>query len=123
MFKKWISLRENNEEEMAFIQAIKQTPEDRTTWLVYADWLDDHGRPEEAAVIRKAKATAPPKSRQVNSMGEREYQSFGTWRKAIMTEFPGVTFEGNKDIAQALFHGTGVGEWDGERGVIYAKAS
>lgn len=120
MFKKWIALREND--ETAFIQAIKASPTDRTVWLVYADWLDEHDRPEEAAKIRLAKSSPPPKSRQVNSMGEREYQSFGTWRKAIMAEFPGVTFDGNKDIAQALFYGTGVGEWDGERGVIYAKS-
>jgi uncharacterized protein (TIGR02996 family) len=32
-------------EEWAFLRAMLDVPEDRTTWLVYADWLDDRGDP------------------------------------------------------------------------------
>jgi uncharacterized protein (TIGR02996 family) len=36
-------------EERAFREAVKSDPQDR---LVYADWLDDHGRSDEAEVQR-----------------------------------------------------------------------
>jgi uncharacterized protein (TIGR02996 family) len=36
----------------AFLQAILESPEDDTPRLVYADWLDEHGRPEQAEFIR-----------------------------------------------------------------------
>jgi uncharacterized protein (TIGR02996 family) len=36
----------------AFLQAILEDPDDDTPRLVYADWLDDHGRPERAEFIR-----------------------------------------------------------------------
>ncbi len=32
-------------EDWAFIRAMLDVPEDRNTWLVYADWLDDRGDP------------------------------------------------------------------------------
>lgn len=40
-------------DEVAFLAAIRAVPTDRTTQLVYADWLDDHGlKSELAAVLR-----------------------------------------------------------------------
>ena len=39
-------------EAAAFLTAIRANPADDTPRLVFADWLDDHGRPDEAAVIR-----------------------------------------------------------------------
>ena len=30
-------------QESAFVDAIRETPDDRTLWLVYADWLDEAG--------------------------------------------------------------------------------
>jgi uncharacterized protein (TIGR02996 family) len=36
----------------AFLQAIREAPEDDTPRLVYADWLEEHGRSERAEFIR-----------------------------------------------------------------------
>jgi uncharacterized protein (TIGR02996 family) len=36
----------------AFLHAVCERPDDDTPRLVYADWLDDHGRPERAEFIR-----------------------------------------------------------------------
>jgi uncharacterized protein (TIGR02996 family) len=38
--------------EDAFMQAIRENPDDDTPRLVYADWLDEHGQPERAEFIR-----------------------------------------------------------------------
>src|SRR5262245_2568400 len=38
--------------EEAFLQAIRETPDDDVPRLVYADWLDDHGRADRAELIR-----------------------------------------------------------------------
>ncbi len=39
-------------DENAFINTLKANPTDQNTRLVYADWLDDHDRPEEAEYLR-----------------------------------------------------------------------
>ena len=36
----------------AFLAAIKDDPENDTSRLVFADWLDDHGEPERPQFIR-----------------------------------------------------------------------
>ena len=36
----------------AFLRAIRANPDDDTTRLVFADWLDEHGEPERAEFIR-----------------------------------------------------------------------
>lgn len=36
----------------AFVAAIEAAPADDAPPLVYADWLDEHGEPEEAELIR-----------------------------------------------------------------------
>ena len=36
----------------AFLRAIKDNPDDDTPRLVYADWLEEHGEPERAELIR-----------------------------------------------------------------------
>jgi uncharacterized protein (TIGR02996 family) len=35
-------------QELGFLKTIKENPEDKTTRLVYADWLEEQGRPHEA---------------------------------------------------------------------------
>jgi len=39
-------------DERALIQAIIAAPDDDLPRLVYADWLEEHGRPERAEFIR-----------------------------------------------------------------------
>jgi uncharacterized protein (TIGR02996 family) len=39
-------------EELAFHQAIIENPEDEATYLVLADWLEDHGAPQRAELLR-----------------------------------------------------------------------
>ncbi len=36
----------------AFLQAIRETPFDDAPRLIYADWLEEHGRAERAELIR-----------------------------------------------------------------------
>jgi uncharacterized protein (TIGR02996 family) len=38
--------------EAAFLQDIKDHPDDDTPRLIFADWLEEHGQPERAALIR-----------------------------------------------------------------------
>src|SRR5262249_21777680 len=39
-------------EEEAFVRAVREVPEEDGPRLVYADWLDEHGRHERAEFIR-----------------------------------------------------------------------
>jgi uncharacterized protein (TIGR02996 family) len=39
-------------DEAAFLRAIQANPTDGVAYLVYADWLDEHGEPERAAFLR-----------------------------------------------------------------------
>lgn len=39
-------------DEAALLQAIRSNRHDKLAWLLYADWLEDHGQAERAAFIR-----------------------------------------------------------------------
>jgi len=39
-------------DEASFLKAIADQPAERSTRLVFADWLDEHGRPREAEFLR-----------------------------------------------------------------------
>jgi uncharacterized protein (TIGR02996 family) len=119
-FFEFLAIHESAEEEQGFIQALVQNPYDANAWLIYADWLADQGDPR-AEVIRKFKRAnqKPPRRGATNMMGEREYQTYASWRKGVFNMFPIATFQGNKDIAQAFCFGRSVGEWDGATGSIY----
>lgn len=54
-----------------------------------------------------------------NHLGEMQYNSWNAWMKALKTMYSNVTFEGDKEIANAFVDGKGVGEWDGVVGIIY----
>ncbi len=114
-FGNWLILKESEE---AFLDALKKNPDDNTAWLVFADWLQDRNDPK-AAFIRAVKGRPAIRKGNTNHLGERQYRTFGAWRKAILGLVPGATFDGNKEIAQALFAGIGLGEWDGETGTVY----
>lgn len=38
--------------ELSLLQGIQTEPSDRTGWLVLSDWLEEHGRPLEAELVR-----------------------------------------------------------------------
>jgi uncharacterized protein (TIGR02996 family) len=62
-------------EEWAFLRAMLDVPEDRATWLVYADWLDDRGDPRaeflRLTVERDALADGDPARAEVESRLEQ----------------------------------------------------
>lgn len=51
-------------------------------------------------------------------LGEREFHTYQAWKRACKQIKPDAKFTGDKDI-----DGCEVGEWDGEKGVIYNKES
>lgn len=54
-FRTWLEMVEDDStwtDETGFIGKYHENPDDRTTWLVYADWLDEHDRHYEASVWR-----------------------------------------------------------------------
>lgn len=57
----------------------------------------------------------------LNHLGEREYQTYGAWRRACIAA--GATrFEGGRDIANAFgADNSGIGEWGGDLGTVYQK--
>ena len=52
-FKRFI-LNENSEEQ-AFLKEIKKNPKDIMNWLVFADWLEEHGDPRSDLIRGLAK--------------------------------------------------------------------
>ena len=53
-----------------------------------------------------------------NHLGERTFQTYNAWRASCKAINPNVQFEGDKDMCQAK---PGIGEWDGNEGIIYTK--
>lgn len=52
MFREWLAIRESGMREPGFEANIKDNPLDPNVRLVYADWLDEHDDPKEAAFQR-----------------------------------------------------------------------
>jgi uncharacterized protein (TIGR02996 family) len=84
--------------EHAFLEDIVEHPADDAPRLVYADWLDDHGRPERAEFIRLQcrRARLPADHPEQEQLAAREadlmtrYET--SWR-AGLPELEGVTWE------------------------------
>ncbi len=51
------------DEDKAFIRAILNDPAELTTWLVYADWLDEHDDPRAEFIRLQVQALSPDGSR------------------------------------------------------------
>jgi hypothetical protein len=51
--------------------------------------------------------------------GERTFQTYPAWKRAVKAIDPAAEFYGDKDIGGAK----GIGEWDGAEGVIFDKAT
>ena len=60
--------------EEAFAESIRESPDDDTPRLIYADWLDEQGREEEAVWMR-ADVTVR-NERPVDPVVYRKWQSF-----------------------------------------------
>jgi len=56
-----------------------------------------------------------------NHLGEREFNSWHGWLRALRAKYPNVQIEGDKDIAHATADGKTIGEWDGVVGVLYKE--
>ena len=56
-----------------------------------------------------------------NHMGEREYQSYASWKAACKKAYPGCEYRGDKDICAATMGSKDVGEWDGAVGSVFVK--
>src|SRR5262245_14232132 len=50
-------------QETAFLHSIVEDPDDDAPRLIFADWLDEHGRPDKAAFVRlEVEYSREPKS-------------------------------------------------------------
>jgi hypothetical protein len=58
-----------------------------------------------------------------NYLGDREYQTYSSWKTACKKAYPGCGFRGDIDIGAATLNGKDVGEWDGAVGSVYNKDS
>ena len=52
----WVELPEPTDEERCFLRAVEAAPLDEAPHGVFADWLDEHDRPEEADWHRRWRA-------------------------------------------------------------------
>lgn len=66
----------------SLFEAIRANPEDDAPRLVYADWLDEHGRPERAEFIRVqcAMARIPPRTARWLPLHDRAQRLEREWR-------------------------------------------
>lgn len=64
---------------------------------------------------------AKPVAEGKNHLGDREYQSYKSWKAAIKKAYPNATFRGDIDIGGAQIDGKDVGEWGGDVGSVYAS--
>lgn len=55
-----------------------------------------------------------------NHLGDKEYSTYASWKRAIKAAHPTATFRGDKEIGAAVVDGKDVGEWDGEVGCVYS---
>jgi uncharacterized protein (TIGR02996 family) len=70
----------------AFIESIRETPDDDAPRLIYADWLDDHGQQERAEFIRvqcelaRMDEKGPGRGRLKGREGKLLHQNGHKWR-------------------------------------------
>ena len=75
-------------EEAGFIEEIQEHPEDEVTRLVYADWLEDHGKLSEAEYLRTEAQLAklPLESPEAPQLRNQLWQAWATVdRRWLMT--------------------------------------
>lgn len=124
-------------EEQAFLDAIRDAPDDDTPRLVFADWLEEHGQPERAEFIRvqcelariRADAAVAASSgtgegphrnmpsaeirERCNELVAREWES---WDASVLRWVPPWMLPQDEDVAyEQARHGT---SWDFRRGFL-----
>src|SRR4051812_7125584 len=75
----------------SFLHSLLEAPDEDGPRLVYADWLDDHGRPERAAFIRLQCRLADPatpgrgpnRRRALELLARRGFTWLGPVRKVV----------------------------------------
>lgn len=82
--------------EDALIAAVVAFPDNETARLVYADWLDEHDRPEEAARLRAGKLPWP--DGHADPVTNRELRECVGWRIDVRRELPDAWEWGHKAV-------------------------
>jgi len=77
-----------------------------------------HQDAKQSLIDAQNRRDAPRQSNPVNHMGEREFQTYAAWKRAVKAINPNAEFYGDKDIGGAK----NIGEWDGATGVIFSDA-
>jgi uncharacterized protein (TIGR02996 family) len=84
-------------EEAAFLAAIRARPGDETLRLVYADWLDEHGRPESSFLrldcqLSALDSTDPRRGELRSAFWEARANLDPKWLAAVSRMFSDVSF-------------------------------
>jgi uncharacterized protein (TIGR02996 family) len=101
----------------AFLEAIRESPDDDTPRLVYADWLDEHGESDRAEFIRAQCALArlqagSPERSQLQKRADKLLRAHGqgwfgpllkTFKKGVVVE-RGFLIEIRGRVDQVLHH-------------------
>src|SRR5262249_20861921 len=82
-------------ENEALLSAISADPDDDSLRLVYADWLEEHGQPDRARLIRVQIETArlPDNTEPPTALQVEEEQLLEACEKAL-PQLEGITFGG-----------------------------
>lgn len=71
-------------DEQPFLDAIRAAPDDLTTHLVYAEWLDDHGHRDRGAALR---AWAALVRLPITLAGmDEHFEAYNDYREALVAE-------------------------------------
>jgi uncharacterized protein (TIGR02996 family) len=105
-------------DETALLAAIRAAPADDAPRLVYADWLDEHGRPERAEFIRVQCELARHKNR---ALRRREAELLATHHDAFAAHLaaPGLRFRFERGFVVAFGHAGVFVDHNRRSGVMY----
>ncbi len=77
-------------DEQGFLEAMKANPHDPDLPLVYADWLEDHGREEEALAVRVRQRVGAKAQVFTRSRAEAEEGYDARLASRYFSEYPGL---------------------------------
>lgn len=93
----WFTPPKLHPDEVAFLRAIRETPDDDTPRLVYSDWLEERGDPRgEFIWVQCELARLPASDGRRRSLKDREQallnEHGAAWRAALPPFLRGVAF-------------------------------